>query len=73
MPNFFKAGIATSARHVVGLQEPPKNTSTGADVEPELVVVASSFLQSSTLLKDFVLRSSPPEKLHLVFASWSSS
>lgn len=27
MPKFFSVGIATSARHVVGLHDPPKNTS----------------------------------------------
>lgn len=27
MPNLSSAGIATSARHVVGLHEPPRNTS----------------------------------------------
>lgn len=30
MPSFFNSGIATSARHVVGLHDPPKNTSTFA-------------------------------------------
>lgn len=31
MPSFFNSGMATSARHVVGLQEPPRNTSNAFD------------------------------------------
>lgn len=64
MPNSFKAGIATSALHVVGLHEPPKNTSTGA----EEVLFSRFLLQSSTLLNDFVLRNSPPGKLQFFVA-----
>lgn len=56
MPSSFNAGIATSARQVVGLHEPPRNTSTGADVSP----FDNFRLQSSTLLRDFVLRNSVP-------------
>ena len=41
---------------MVGLHEPPRNTSTGADVSP----FDNFRLQSSTLLKDFVLRNSVP-------------
>lgn len=60
MPNSCSAGIATSARQVVGLQDPPRNTSTGADVSELFADVDDFFLQSSTLLRDFVLRSSAP-------------
>lgn len=46
--------MATSARQVVGLQEPPRNTSTGS------LLAFFFFLVSSTLLKDLVLLSSVP-------------
>lgn len=60
MPNSFRAGMATSALQVVGLQEPPKNTSTGGSVLLLPLALLEIFLQSSTLLNDFVLRSSEP-------------
>lgn len=68
MPSSFKAGMATSARQVVGLQEPPKKTSTGAeeleeDEEDADADADDLCLQSSTLLKDFVLRNSFTGKL----------
>lgn len=63
MPDSLRAGMATSARQVVGLQDPPKNTSTGADVGSPGFFLSLFFWQSSTLLKDFVLRSSFPGKL----------
>ena len=34
MPNSERAGMATSARHVVGLQDPPKNTSGASTLLP---------------------------------------
>lgn len=67
MPSSFKAGIATSARQVVGLHEPPKNTSTGAAADDSIdFCFVCLCLQSSTLLKDFVLRNSFTGKLQFV-------
>lgn len=54
MPSSLRAGMATSARQVVGLQDPPRNTSTGS------LVAFFFFLVSSTLLNDLVLLSSVP-------------
>lgn len=40
MPSLSNSGIATSARHVVGLQEPPRNTSTfGSSLELAVEVI----------------------------------
>lgn len=56
MPSSFNVGIATSALQVVGLHEPPRNTSTAAS--KPFVFELFFDLNSPTLFKDFVLRSS---------------
>lgn len=67
MPDSLRAGIATSALQVVGLHDPPRKTSTGVDEGGTSACSSlSNFLQSSTLLNDFVLRSSLPGKLQFV-------
>lgn len=50
MPSSERAGIATSARHVVGLQEPPKNTSGPSILLPFESIILFMLLSPFTLL-----------------------
>lgn len=54
MPSFLSSGMATSARHVVGLQEPPRKTS-GASTTDSSLVDPSVFVCWSSAICFFIL------------------
>lgn len=68
MPSFVNSGMATSARHVVGLQEPPRNTSGASTTASSLVPPSVTFCWLSATC--FLIRSELFGESEVIWNGW---